>query len=261
MGKKKRKFNLTQKLKLTKYLLATKPDFVLNCAAITNIDLCEKMRKKTSIVNVGIIKNLIDIKNKFKLKFKLIQISTDQMYDNQNSARNKENAKPKINNFYTKQKLMAEKISLTQDSIILRTNFFGFTKNKNNQTFTDWLYKNAKTKKPIYLFEDIKFNPVRIKTLERIIRKIINNRDIQFKGIYNVGCINGLSKKDFALIFLKKFKNLRYKTIKYAKVLKTKRSKNMIMNIKKFEKHFKFKLPNIYNEIKKELIFYEKNYN
>ncbi len=261
IGKKKRKFDLTKKSKITKYLLAIKPDFILNCAAIADIDQCERKKEKTTKVNVGIVKNLIDIKKKFNLKFKLIQISTDQMYDNYNSIRNKEGSKPKINNFYTKQKLMAERISLTQDSIILRTNFFGFTNNRINQTFTDWLYKNAKDKKLIHLFEDVTFNPVRIKTIEQVIRKIIKYKNTRFRGIYNIGCVNGLSKKDFALKFLKKFKNLKYKTIKYSKVLQTKRSKNMIMNIKKFEKHFKFKLPKIDNEIKKELHFYEKNYN
>lgn len=261
LGKKKRKFDLTKKLKLTKYLLSIRPDFLINCAAITNIDECENKKKETSKVNVGIVRNLIDIKKKFNLKFKLIQVSTDQMYDNYNSIRNKENTKPKINNFYTKQKLMAEKIALTQNSIILRTNFFGFTNNRINQTFTDWLYKNAKSKKLIYLFEDVKFNPVRIKTIEKIIRKIIKFKKNQFKGIYNIGCVNGLSKKDFALKFLKSFKDLKYKSIKYSKILQTRRSKNMIMNIKKFEKHFKFKLPKIDNEIKKELYYYEKNYN
>ena len=37
-GIKKRKFDLTKKKVLETFILRTKPDFVINCAAITNIE-------------------------------------------------------------------------------------------------------------------------------------------------------------------------------------------------------------------------------
>jgi dTDP-4-dehydrorhamnose reductase len=261
VGKKKRKYDLTKINPLTKYLLKINPHFVINCAAITNIEVCEKKKLYSKKINVGIVKNILDIKKKFNLNFKLIHISTDQMYDHFFQSKNTEKIKPKINNNYTRQKLTAEKISLKINSIVLRTNFFGFTKNKKNQSFSDWLYDNAYKGSFFYLFNDIRFNPVRINTLSNVIKFILKNNDKNIKGVFNIGCKNGISKKDFALKFLKKFKKLDYKSVKSEIILKTKRSKNMVMNVKKFEKIFKFKLPRIESEINKEKKFYEKNYN
>ena len=54
------------------------------------------------------MENLINIKKKYCLKFKLIQISTDQMYDSAKVVKNHENQKSVVNNNYTRQKLEAE---------------------------------------------------------------------------------------------------------------------------------------------------------
>jgi dTDP-4-dehydrorhamnose reductase len=60
-----------------------------------------------------------------------------------------------------------------------------------------------------------------------------------------------MSKSSFAVFFAKKIKVYRknYLLKKINSVLKVKRSKNMIMNIKKFENKFNIKLPKIKNEI------------
>ena len=182
-GRKKRKFDLTKKKKFENYILQIKPDFIINCAAITDIETCEFKKKHTEKVNVGIVKNLIDTKNRFNLSFKLIQISTDQMYDSSNVIKNHENQKSVINNNYTRQKLEAEKIALEEKSIILRTNFFGFSKIQNNKTFTDWLYFEALKNSKLTLFKDVKFNPLSLITLCKIIKKIIkrNKKNIRMK--------------------------------------------------------------------------------
>lgn len=46
-----------------------------------------------------------------------------------------------------------------------------------------------------------------------------------------------------------KFKNYNYKIVDSNKFFKTKRPKNMSMNVNKFEKTFKLKLPSIKNQI------------
>ena len=255
-GKKKRKFDLTKKRNLEGFILKTKPDFIINCAAITNIETCEFNKKFTKKVNVGIVKNLISIKKKYCLKFKLIQISTDQMYDSKNVLKNHENQKTIVNNNYTRQKLEAEKIALEYKSIILRTNFFGFSDIQNNKTFTDWLYSEALKNSKLTLFKDVKFNPLSLITLCKIIKKIIKRDKKNIFGIYNLGCRNGLSKAKFAQVFLYKFKKLRYINKNVGSILKVKRSKNMIMNINKIQKEYNVRLPEIKKEIQKEI----KNY-
>ena len=60
-----------------------------------------------------------------------------------------------------------------------------------------------------------------------------------------------MSKSDFAIYFAKKVKIYKknYLLKKINSVLKVKRSKNMIMNVKKFENKFSIRLPTIQNEI------------
>ena len=70
-----------------------------------------------------------------------------------------------------------------------------------------------------------------------------------------MGSRDGISKSDFALSFAKKARviNYNYKFIKVNELLKVKRSNNMFMNINKFEKKFKIRLPLIKNEINNEV--------
>ena len=71
------------------------------------------------------------------------------------------------------------------------------------------------------------------------------------KGTYNLGSLNKISKKDFAVKVFKKLEiNTSYDEVKMTKS-NPKRPLDMSMNCNKFIRNFKIKLPNIENEIKK----------
>jgi dTDP-4-dehydrorhamnose reductase len=194
------------------------------------------------------VENLFIIKKRFKFNFKLIQISTDQMYNNKVGLKSNENAKPIVLNEYTKQKLAVEKICLKNKALILRLNFFSNTK----KNILGWVLNSCKTNENIYLFNDIYFNPLSVTTLSKIISKIVSKFFIKdINGIYNLGSKDNLNKSDFCkYIINKKFPNFKnYKVVSSKKFFKIKRPKNMTMNINKFEKKFNICLPYIKNEI------------
>jgi dTDP-4-dehydrorhamnose reductase len=251
-GIKKRKYNLEEFNNLKKIIFKSKPNLIINALGFTNIDLCEK-DKKSYLVNVEIIKNIFLIKKKFKLKFNFIQFSTDQIYDSKNKRFNAENSTTVINNEYSKQKLEAEKICLSNKALIFRTNFFGKTQSMNS-SFTDWVFRKFRQKKKFHLFNDIFFNPLRTDTISKIILKIILKNKTNIHGLYNLGSKGFVSKSNFAIEFAKKTKIYRknYTIINSNKILNVKRSKNMIMNNNKFIKDFKIKLPSINDEINNE---------
>jgi len=253
-GLKKRNLDLTN-LNNFKIILKKKPDLIINCAAETNIEKCERSFKKTSKINIELGKHIFFLKKKLKLKFKVIFFSTDQFYESKGFS--KEGSKLTICNNYSYQKLKAEKIYTKNKSIIFRTNFFGKGV-ATNKSFSDWLYNSFKSNRKFFLFKDIIFSPVRIDTLCNIIYKIIKKNKLNNNGIYNVGSKGKISKSDFGIYFAKKLKIYNNKEIicNSSKVLKVKRSINMSMNVKKFEKVFKIKLPKIKNEISNEI----KNY-
>ena len=254
-GLKKRKIELNKYKKLEKLIKKVNPEIIINCVAKSDIDYCEKFRTKSNSVNVGIIKKIVSIKKNFDMKFKIIHFSTDQMYDT--NKKNKENSKNKINNYYTKQKIDSEKIAFANDAIVFRTNFFGFS-NSKYKTFTGMLFKKLKKEEKLTLFNDVYFSPISLQTLSQIISKLIKNKIFfSIKGIYNLGSKNSITKKNFALKFLSK-RNFEYNSVGVDSVCKVKRSKYMQMNIRKFEKKFKLKMPFIEKEIMKEKKLYEK---
>ena len=96
-GLNEKKYDLTNKKSLQVLLNKTKPDIIINSAAITNIEICERKKKLAKKVNTEILKNLFILKKFNKLKFWLIQISTDQLYDAvKPGEKSKENSKVKI---------------------------------------------------------------------------------------------------------------------------------------------------------------------
>jgi dTDP-4-dehydrorhamnose reductase len=194
-GLKKKRISLVNFKKTNDLLLNINPNLIINCAALTNIDQCEKFPKKSYDVNVKAVENIFKVKKKNNLNFFFIQFSTDSLYDSKKNINNKETKIPKIHNIYSRHKNIVEKICLKNKSLIFRTNFFG--KYKNN--ITNWIYKEtlSKSKKEINLFDDINFSPLRATRIAEIISYIIQKGYYNKNGIYNLGSRNGLSKVKF----------------------------------------------------------------
>ena len=250
-GLKKRKYDISNFNRIQK-LLKNNLDLIINCSGDTNIENCEKNKLKLA-KQENSFRKFISLANKKKIKF--IQISTDHMYDNPNfNKSSNEKTKPKINNYYTKNKIALENIALKKNALILRTNFFSFTMKKH---LVSNLLKNVEMHKSINLAYDQYFSPLNIFTLVKILETIIDQRKF-FSGIYNLGSKKGMSKANFCLKILKreKIKNFNYNLVKINDLCLVKRSKNMKMSVKKFENKFKIKLPYLYQELRKNNDFY-----
>lgn len=249
-GVKTRKFNLNNFNLLEKFIITCDPSFIINCAGLVDINKCEKEEKKSYNINFKLLSNIYKIKKKFNLKFQLIHFSTDQLYDSLANKNNNEKSKIKINNVYSLHKHLSEKICRKNKAIIFRTNFFG----KNKNSFCDWIYRKFTTpsKKKFVLFKDVNFSPLSVNTISKIIKKIICKRLINSSGTFNLGSKNGLSKHRFSIIYAKKlgiYSKDKYKVGCVNEIVKVKRSKNMKMDVRLFEKYFKIKM----NTLKKEI--------
>ena len=151
-GLKKRKYDLCKKKNLSILLNKTKPDVIINSLGITNIEICNKNKKLAKKVNFEILKNLFNIKKRYNYKFWLIQISTDQLYDAISfKTKSTEKSEIKINNYYTKTKVQAERICESNKSLILRTNFFGKSTVKKKVFLIGFLKVRKEKKLFIYL--------------------------------------------------------------------------------------------------------------
>jgi dTDP-4-dehydrorhamnose reductase len=250
-GLKKRKYDLSKKNQIIKLLYKSKPDIIINCAAITDIKYCEKNKKKVKLINSELLKWIQEYNEKLEKPFWLIHFSTDSFY--YINKRNTEKDKIKMFNYYAKSKYLAETYCDSK-SLIFRTNFFGKSHSREN-SFSDFVYKSFNSNKKFFLVNDVYFNPLRVVTIARILEEILRSKK-KYYGTYNLGSNGFLSKYSFAVFFAKKagiYKADYFKVTKFKKISKIKRSNFMIMSVKKFEHFFDYKLPGIKKEIIKEI--------
>jgi len=109
----------------TTYLLSKyKIDFIINCAAYTNVDKAETDKKNAELINVYAVKNLATISNKYNLDF--ITISTDYVFDGESHRPYVEDDKVAPQSVYGETKLLSEQALAKinpKNSIIIRTSW------------------------------------------------------------------------------------------------------------------------------------------
>ncbi len=233
---------LTNKILLNKLLLDEQPDVVLHCAAMTNVDQCETQPDLAMRVNAIVCKNLAD--TCASIKAKLVMISTDQLWDNADPWI-KEDTPPTPANVYGESKALGERyVSEDDNSLVLRTNFFGRGTPWNNNLINQVI--ETLTKKRVFrVFVDVYFSPLDIELLSVLIIESVNQN---LSGIYHMAGSERLSKYEFALRVAERF-NLNTELLEKASVLdvdfKAKRPAEMSLSTEKLANSLHMKLPDL----------------
>lgn len=231
---KKKYFKFSHKTDKKTILKAfkNKPDIVIHCAALTNIEHCEKNLKETIEVNTKFPIKISKICKILDIKF--IFISTDQLFAGRKNIYN-ENDKPFPKNNYAKSKFIAERniSKFNNKSLILRLSFVGRGLIERKNLF-DFVYKNLKNKKKIYGYDDIFFTPVSLDYLTNILVKFFEN---DYSGRFNIASNKVISKYQLCIEIAKKYKLDSSLIVKSNYVLNKsnniKRPKNMSLDISK----------------------------
>ncbi len=255
----KKKTDLTNIINLKKIIFKKKPNLIINCSGLTNIDICEKYKKKSLNININLIKNIFFIKKTYNLSFQVIHFSTDQMYNPKKNIKNIESNNFKPINIYSQHKLEAEKICIKNCGMVFRTNLIGKSFS-NKISFTDWIYNKIKNKEKIKGFVDSYYSPLSVITISEILKKIIRKKLYNKNGIYNLGSSDGISKYKLIIKFSKKIGIFERGLIEKAKINNvciTKRTNYNRLNINKFTREFKINLPKIDKELNKISKLYE----
>jgi dTDP-4-dehydrorhamnose reductase len=241
-------FDLSDSIEISSLIDETKPDIVINLAALTNVDLCEVEPNKAYIQNVHVVENIVESIKKKHPSCYLIHLSTDHVYDDFGLNDEK---KVILKNYYSFSKYSSELVALSIPSAILRTNFFGYSNCLNRKSLSDWIYFSLLNNESIKVFDNVQFSPLSMKTLSRMIDIIILEKP---NGIFNLGSHKGMSKADFAFTFAEEMKLPTHLISKIkidsANNIVSYRPKGMLMNISKFENSLNIKLPNLIDEIK-----------
>ncbi len=103
-------------------LTKEKPDYVIHCAAYTNVDKAEEDSENAFKINVNGTKNIADICK--KLDITLVYISTDYVFDGTKQGKYETNDKPNPQSVYGNTKLGGEKaVQICEKYYITRTSW------------------------------------------------------------------------------------------------------------------------------------------
>lgn len=236
-------FDLTDTDKLEKYFIKIQPDFIIHCAAVVNVDYCEKNPDYARLINVFTTQEVSRISN--VINASLIYISTDSVFNGRKHCKYIETDDVHPLNIYARTKFEGENIILkSHKNVVLRTNIFGWSRNEN-LSFAEWVLKGLVLKERLTMFTDVIFTPIHVFHLAEVIDKIISKR---VSGLFHAAGSTSLSKYDFAIRLAQYFelnKEGIVKTSVDSLDLTASRPKNMALDNSKLCNALDWQLPGI----------------
>jgi len=241
-------FDLTDTSLLNEWLNKNKPDIVIHCAAIVNVDLCEDdvgLATELHVKSTKVMADYLDCNNA-----RLIYISTDSVFDGKKQGAYSEADSVNPLNVYAKTKLMGEKLVLSKNNgLVLRTNIIGWTQGANT-SFAEWVLESLIDNTPLNLFYDVHFSPLTVYDLSLVIEKIVKQ---PLFGLYHCASSDSISKYDFgkkmAKIFQLSCTNINRVSVDKM-TFKAIRPKNMALNVKKISSDLKYNLASVEDSLK-----------
>ena len=174
----------------------TKPDVIINAAAMTQVDDCETHREACWNANVTSVEHLVRCCK--ALHIHLVHVSTDFIFDGSHGPLD-ENEIPNPVNYYGESKLAAEKVIRASPIswAILRTVLvFGITNDMSRSNIVLWVKKSLEQQKPIQLVNDQWRTPT---LAEDLAQGCYLAAKKGARGIYNISGKDFMSPYDIAL--------------------------------------------------------------
>jgi dTDP-4-dehydrorhamnose reductase len=177
------------------------PDWVINCAALTNLEECEKHPGQAKILNTTLARDLAE--DCAERNIKLIHLSTDAVFDGTKQGAYTEEDEPNPYSIYAQTKLDGERA--VQDAypqaVIARVNFFGWSLS-GRRSLAEFFFNNLSEGRNVNGFTDIIFCPLWVTDLSRI---LISMLEKNLSGLYHVVGSQPIDKYHFGLEVARRF--------------------------------------------------------
>jgi len=211
---------------------STQPDWVINCAALANLEECEKHPDQAKILNTNLPAELATACAKRNIKF--IHLSTDAVFDGTKEGMYTEDDEPNPQGVYSQTKLDGERAALdaNPNAIIARVNFFGWSLG-GRRSLGEFFVNNLSEGRNVNGFTDVIFCPMWVNHLAQTLIAMLE-KDLH--GLYHVVGAQAMSKYQFGVEVARKF-GLRQSLIEPQSVEKSaltaRRSHNLWLSIHK----------------------------
>lgn len=241
-------FNLSAPGAVDRMLDEVQPGAVIHCAAMADIDACEKQPEKAALINTrvpGILARACAVR-----KIRLVHLSTDAVFDGLR-GNYLETDTPNPLSVYARTKLDGEKAVLDAmpKAVVARVNFYGWSLT-GKRSLAEFFYNNLSEGKPVNGFTDVQFCPLFVNHLADLLLQLL---DSGHGGLFHVVSPVSLSKYEFGCRIAEAF-GLDDRLIKPVSVmdggLAARRSPNLTLNTDKLKEALQIVLPGVEEGIK-----------
>lgn len=173
--------NITDVASIDKTFAEFRPDFVVNCAAYTAVDLAEDQKELAFAINAFGVESLAKVCNDYGAM--LIHISTDYVFDGETELPYTEDDFTNPQSVYGASKRKGEELALEANpkTIVIRTSWLYSEFSKN---FVKTMLHLFQTKEELGIVGDQFGQPTNANDLAEVIIKIVESPQHRF-GIYH----------------------------------------------------------------------------
>jgi dTDP-4-dehydrorhamnose reductase len=186
--------DILDRAQILKAIKLSSPDCVINCAAMADVEECERNPEMARAVNSVGAKNLAEVCSENGIR--LVHVSTDSVFDGMRGGYSEESV-PNPLNAYSRTKLEGELFvsSTMTDHVIARTSFYGL--NRSGRGLLNWIIQGLVESKEMVGFDDVVFNPLWVGDLASCLVELAGNK---FRGALNCAGDQVLSKYKFTQV-------------------------------------------------------------
>ena len=236
--------DLLRKDALDPIIDATQPGWLINCAALANLDECEQYPNRAQILNADMPHKLASVCARRGIK--LVHLSTDAVFDGEKEGAYSEEDLPNPQSVYSKTKLEGEQAvqEANPNAIVARVNFYGWSLG-GRRSLGEFFVNNLSEDKNVNGFTDVIFCPMWVNHLSHMLILMLEKN---LSGLYHVVGAQAMSKYQFGVEIARKF-GLRESLISPKSVegsgLTAKRSHNLWLSIHKLSTELGHEIPSL----------------
>ncbi|MCA1899263.1 MAG: SDR family oxidoreductase [Chloroflexi bacterium] len=226
------KFDLLDQNAVDSALDFFRPHWLINCAALADLDACEDNPELARRLNLDLPATLAKACKARGVS--LVHISTDAVFDGRKVGFYTEDDEPNPLSVYARTKLEGERAVLDENpaAIVARVNFYGWSLS-GRRSLAEFFYYNLTHGKSMSGFTDVLFCPMLVNDTARILVRMLERG---LSGLYHVVGPQAMSKYQFGVEIARKFglreSEISPKSINTSSLI-AKRSSNLCLSINK----------------------------
>jgi len=195
------KMDFLQKNDIASTIELTNPDWLINCAAMANLEECERHPDQAKLLNTDLPAELADACAKRDIKF--VHISTDAVFDGTKDGAYTEEDVPNPQSVYSQTKFDGERAvqQVNPNALIARVNFYGWSLG-GRRSLAEFFVNNLSAGNNVSGFTDVIFCPMWVNHLAQTLIAMLE-KDLH--GLYHVVGAQPMNKYQFGVEVAKKF--------------------------------------------------------